>query len=47
MNLKDHSDQSHHPKYYQERQIFRQVKEELEEDEWLFKPQMFGFNTYV
>lgn len=47
MNLKDHSDQSHQPKYYQERQIFRQVKEEIEEDDWIFKPQMFGFNTYV
>lgn len=47
MNFKNHSDHSEKPKYYQERQVFKRVEEESVEDDWVFKPQMLGFNTYV
>lgn len=47
MSYKNQSDQSRQPKYYQERQVFELVEEEKMNDEWVFLPKSYGFNTYV
>lgn len=47
MSYKNQSEQSRQPKYYQERQVFELVEEESMNDEWVFVPHSYGFNTYV
>lgn len=47
MSYKNQSDQSRQPKYYQERQVLELVEEEKMNEEWVFLPKSYGFNTYV
>jgi len=47
MNFKNQSGQSQQSKYYQERQVFKLVEEENVDEQWVFIPNAYGFNTYV